>query len=426
MYHAYKISSMKKWWILGGIVIVGVPLAVIGISYLSASLSYQEQLRLARSEGIPTSGAEFAAMITSVPDSQNAAHSYHWLKEGTYTRKLYEETLAAEVVFRPSDRARNLATGLLNANKKRIDAFDLATQRPHLRIKFDWSGWGLDLELVLFSIRDTARFLFMRGALAAAASRTREAVADVHKVLKAAAHLKEIPSVYAHSAGLQLEHHAFQNLAHWAVRYPSVRVYRDELAKAIDSVPLPDLKAAHRHDLIDVLAVIELLQTPAGRYGLGLDESDAVPAAPNLFLAQPPDRGRAMIVKATREYWAALDQPNGMRSQLLKRAVARRIEGYKPFPTAYKYLSDESSHFNDTIDEVQLEVAHRQLYRGLLRALEAPITPSSIKTENLLSPFDGEPLQYRFDGRQIVIEVSTPKHGTDEQRLMIPPRLRPN
>lgn len=60
--------------------------------------------------------------------------------------------------------------------------------------------------------------------------------------------------------------------------------------------------------------------------------------------------------------------------------------------------------------------ANLQRWRGLVRALEGPRPPVKIKVDDLLSPFDGKPLEYRFDGKQMKLTVSG-----DTRSLSFPP-----
>lgn len=45
-------------------------------------------------------------------------------------------------------------------------------------------------------------------------------------------------------------------------------------------------------------------------------------------------------------------------------------------------------------------------YRAIARALESPQPPATIKTDDLLSPYDGTPVKYRLEDGQMVVEVS--------------------
>ena len=60
-------------------------------------------------------------------------------------------------------------------------------------------------------------------------------------------------------------------------------------------------------------------------------------------------------------------------------------------------------------------------YRALARILSSPQIPDSIDASDLLSPYDGKPLQYKYRNRQIVLSVSWPTDDTGEPvRLKIP------
>lgn len=65
--------------------------------------------------------------------------------------------------------------------------------------------------------------------------------------------------------------------------------------------------------------------------------------------------------------------------------------------------------------------ARRQQFVALSRALQPKVIPRSIKTEDLLSPFDGKQLRYSYDGKQIVIGVSRPDEDPRWIQMKIPP-----
>ena len=66
--------------------------------------------------------------------------------------------------------------------------------------------------------------------------------------------------------------------------------------------------------------------------------------------------------------------------------------------------------------------AGRQTYVALARALNTHPIPTTIRTDDLLSPFDGKPLSYKYNGKEIVIQVSgKPGPGGKSPVLKIPP-----
>jgi hypothetical protein len=72
-----------------------------------------------------------------------------------------------------------------------------------------------------------------------------------------------------------------------------------------------------------------------------------------------------------------------------------------------------------------LWIAREQTYEALIRALTEKSIPKTIRTSDLKSPFDGKPISYRFDGRQIVISVSTGSTDVVDLRLPRDDELKP-
>jgi hypothetical protein len=123
-----------------------------------------------------------------------------------------------------------------------------------------------------------------------------------------------------------------------------------------------------------------------------------------------------------REYWAALGGPiKGMDARAGK-AESHIYQGLISFPTAAKvYEAIEGSGRSVTYDMNQV-ISRKLAYRALLRALSPKKIPKTIKTKDLLSPWDGKPIRYQSDGKKIEITVSADKGEGEPFILALPPR----
>jgi hypothetical protein len=138
-----------------------------------------------------------------------------------------------------------------------------------------------------------------------------------------------------------------------------------------------------------------------------------------IFLSQA--KARVEIVRAERAYYAALGRPSKDRQQLLDQAKLNLSKSFFAFPTAANIYENLNSGQGQTNDREAVWEARRQQYAALLRALDGPVVPRSVKTSDLLSPFDGKPLKYSYDGKQIVITVSGFESDSKPVQLKIPP-----
>jgi hypothetical protein len=125
------------------------------------------------------------------------------------------------------------------------------------------------------------------------------------------------------------------------------------------------------------------------------------------------------MVKAYRHYWSALDLPENTRGQVLKSAWDEFEESFVAFPIAAETYSQLGGEGDPNLTREERWEAQRQLHLALYRALLPTSIPKTIKTSDLLSPFDGKPLQYTFDGKQMTFAVSEPGTGPNEK----PPTL---
>ena len=255
-------------------------------------------------------------------------------------------------------------------------------------------------------MKSGAKFLALRGSVAAHEGNVRSALEDSRRLFVIARQAGEEPTQIANMVRESIEQIGLRELATWAYVHHDQPAYLQALKKVVDDLPRPDLKNEHRGDLFMVLSLIDLTSSKEGRRELGLKDNDI--GTENLMpLFFSRSKARVQIVKAERDYWSALDLPATTRKPALEDADRRIETALMAYPTAYR-----SNYGGYTFNSEREEVweARRLTYLALLRALAAKTLPPSIKTGDLHSPFDGKPLTYHFDGRQVVIEVSDGGH----------------
>jgi hypothetical protein len=235
-------------------------------------------------------------------------------------------------------------------------------------------------------------------------------------------HLKEDPLQISQMLSRGIYVATLNQLACWSFAYRDQPAYLKELKAALKGLSLPDLKAEHRLDLIDALSAIDLCSSEEGQKKLGLRKEDISKGENLIPLLQPQAVGRIKVVQGMREYWAALGGPlTGMDARASK-AEFHFYQGLISFPTAanvYETFKDSGRGVTYDLNQV---ITRKVAYQALLRALSSKKIPKTIKTNDLLGPWDGKPIRYKSDGKKIEITVSADKGNGGSFVLSIPPK----
>ena len=385
---------------------------------------YKAQIRLARAEGLPTNAAEFAATIRPAPPAENAARFYRDLRPLIKPIGNFSDV---EIAFLrdPSQQKLRSAQACLRRGENVLKLVDTATKLPRCWFDRNWSDGPAVLLPELADMKSAAKLLGLRGSIAANEGKESSALANAHQIFVIAKHAGEEGTSLSALVSLAIYVIGMNRIATWAVLDPSSRTYRDELVRALNSIPQPDLRRENRDQLMMILSLIDLSLTKSGRESLGLKEEE-LPTGPNLvsiLLSQP--KARVAIVKAERDYWAALELPPKERTSAISDAVMRRNMALLAFPIAARLYDQLSSGQDDNgRDEIstRYDVLKRYqiAYTAVLRSLSNGGVTRKITTSDLKSPNDGQPLTYSFDGKQMVITLAGPVTGTP-WRLRIPP-----
>ncbi len=403
------------WLGVGFALVVATPWAVISYRSRLEAAEYREQLRLARAEGLPTTAEEYIAYVPTAKPEENAAPIYRKLRALTVGSEEVSK-LDASLTFHPTMQDEAAARATLERLKPWLGLADQATRLPRCWFDREWRG-SATLFPEYARMKDAARLLGLRGTLAAAHGDSLAALQDARRILMIAKHAGEEPHAIARLVRESIYLIGLRHLAGWAYSHRGAPAYRSALEQAVEEFPKPNLNDEDRAALYEVLSVIELCSTQEGQAELGLKPDD-ISKAENLFgILLSRSKSRINIVKAARAAWAALDRPSKERAVLLTAARQDLYQALLAFPTAarvYEMLTSGGDvDWRATREEMW--TAQQQQYIALSRALGGPKTPKAIRTDDLLSPFDGKPLTYRLEDGQIVIQVS----GYEGSRLLL-------
>lgn len=425
------MNMSRVWiWALSAVVVLGGAASAIMLVRRAGAAKdeslFQEQMRRARAEGMPTTAAEYAATIPPAKPEDNAAPLYRKLRQTI--RPLSKQSPAVpkadlELTFHPSPEAKKAALALLSSYKAALDLADQAAKKPRCWFDRDWSQGYAVLFPEYADIKALARAVLLRGSLAAAEGRSADALADTRKTVQIAKHAREEPHLISHLVGEAIYQIAMRDLVCWAFTHRDVPVYREELSRLIDDFPRPDLKAEHSGDLYSILAFVDQSLTPEGRKMIGLKEED-IPSGVNVVAMIAPPHAKARIVEAEREIWGALSASPSEMAGLIDKADRDLNMALLAYPIAAKVFQALDGGSDELIPKRKARTdAVRREYVAVVRAISGSETPKKIDTSDLLSPFDGKPLKYSFDGHQIVIEVSGSELDSDSKAmsLKIPP-----
>lgn len=415
---------MKRRWlsILFGLIVAGVAIGLVVTKIHSAGdeRAFQEQIRLARAEGLPTNWQEYAATIKPAPSAENAAPLYRQLKGKTRTKD-DPTKIDDNLLFHRNDKALASAETFLKQNQAVLEIAEKASRLPRCWFDRDWSEGFAVLMPEFADMKFGAKLLALRGSICADRGDAKGALENVKQMLAVAGHAGEEGHVISRLVREAIMTMAVQHLAYWSLVHRDQPAYANAIRQGIDGLAKPNLKEEHRDELYAILSLVDLSVTPEGRKKLGIREED-VGAGEKIFpvfLSRP--KAKLKIVKAIRAYWAALDRPSSEQAPLFQSARTELGSGLLAFPTAFTCYESLAGGDDATALRLPTWVSRRLQYTALQRALSSRVVPRSIKTSDLPSPFDGKPLEYSFNGKQIVITASGGSGDNGPAPLKVPP-----
>jgi hypothetical protein len=377
------------------------------ITERAGEAEFQKQLRLARLEGLPTTVAEYEATLPQINPEENAAPIYMKLaalKSGWPAR----DALDKSILYEPTKENRATAKDALRDAKAALILIEAATAKPNCRFESDWSQGPRILLTEFASMKNAAKVLLVRAQLSAVEGDSASALSDAEAILRIAGHLDDQSDLMSYLTGESIRQIGLSLLAMLAVQFPDQQAYRQGLEDAVTEWEVPLLKPLFRGELVEIFSVIELV------------EKEKSTVAGQTAPVQLPLAARVEVVKAARLRWASFDSPPSSRKRMARQAHQNLLRALEPIPALVDVYDVENNDFSE-YDVLLPSATRRVAYKALLRALEQPTLPKTIKTDDLLSPFDKKPVTYKYDKGRILIELSKSASGYQPYRLEIGP-----
>jgi len=405
---------MRKWAIGCGSLFV---VAVIATGIYRVALNrreaardeaaLQEQFRLARADGIPTSYEEFTRTIKPAKPSENAAPVYVQLNRAKHPLSL-PAGIENDLLMRPTSAHTKDAKDYLRSQGGDLALIDKAAALPRCWFNRDWSLGPAVLMPELQTMKTAARLLAFRGSVAVSEGRLPDALRDIHKMETLSVQVREEGTVIPVLVSNGIRANALHHLALWAFMHPEAPVLAKAMEPLLRDWPKSDLQQMNRDELIQLLWLVDASETKEGLAKIGVKPEDTSRLDIIAPLVLSRSKARIDMVKAERRIWAALGGTATKRAKALESAKLSRNMSMMAWPTAariYMQLAGDVLASGDDPSD-QIVEAQRLQYTALRRALGRGRIPKRIDTHDLLSPFDGKPLAYQFDGRQITVTVS--------------------
>lgn len=406
------MAKKRKFWRWGCgclTLVVAIPVVTFFVKGSRDEAAFQDQLRLARQEGLPTTAEEFAATLPKVSPEENAAPFYRQLR-GKLGNTSELSSFISQIIRGPS-RIESIKRAKLELAKysEPLAIVEEAIRLP--KCSFD-RNWELGFAVLLpeyADMKSVSRVLLFRATLAAEEGRVEEAIKDIQRLLKVGLHAKQEDLAIPQLVGESIELMAVGALTSLSHRFREA-AYAQELKLILELREMPDPKKENRDFLFNVLILLDQVSTAEGRRMLGISKQDERGAGIDGFFGLVLDKGQSKValVRSVRDGWKAIEAPLSERRERIDEAAVETGKALLAFPMAGRVAEALGVLSSAVSTRTELWKCSQLKYRAAYRALSQKKIPKSIKTDDLLSPFDGKPITYRYDGKQIVIEVSAP------------------
>lgn len=381
------------------------------------------QLTLARSEGIPTTVEEFLKLTPPFPEDQNAAPFYKKLQT---VRPQLRELSSQKTI---SEKEIEEAKQTVESSRELFEILDAATARRHCRFDRDWKMGMAVMYPELSDIRFGVTALGLRASVAAYSGRHDLAIQDIEKMKTVAQHLGEEPFEIQGIVQSVLQSITLAKIRDLSYAFRDEPSYRSLLTKEVSqlpAVPIALSKRKHLYELVNILVSIEHFKDPEFYKQAGLIE-DQLPPNQEVFLkVMSEPESKVKLVAGFRKLWAAFGaleaNPSMSRAEfakLVEPAEFEMTQGFLRHLAIYKLYTA----FQDGSKVEELDLFRRQQneWKALARGLGEPQIAEKIKIDDLISPFDGKPIRYSYDGKRILIDQGE-KDGFDNPIIFEFPR----
>lgn len=414
------MTRLGKRFAVAGVAIVAVGLIGLWGYDRRARATYEEQLRLARQEGMVTSASEFRARILPASDEENAAPFYRSLK-GRLPSTVDFADLTKRIAYTRAANDIGLARKFLQEYRTVLNDLDVAVTKSRCWFDRHWEDGAATLMPELAQMIGAAKLVLLRATVSVVEGNSTAALADIDRVTTIAHHAGEEPTTISKLVEVRIHRMAMDALAAWSFTNRNEPEYAKKLHDSVALLPEPNLRGESLGSLFETLSMIDICSTAEGRRNLGLNESDISPLEGTMGLLLNPWKAKALVVEAERDRWRALAHPDRNLEANLSASTRKLNRGLLAFPTAAQMVEALGSGSDPILDRRDAHVTGVQRYSALAKALSQPKIPSRLDTSAWQSPFDGTPLRYEFDGKQIRIWVSGDPRDDEPVMLKVPP-----
>ncbi len=392
-------SRPRRTPLLIGVVLVSsclLPYGWISWARAAAERAYQEQLALARKEGIPTTTEEFAALMPPVAPEENAALHYKKL-EGLSFDFTTSNNLQFKLVREPSPELLEQANKFLATHQQTLEHLDAATSLAKCRFDRDWSKVGFVRSQGGSAAHSSSHLLKLRGTYRMLKGDAQGAIADADRIGQMADHFGQEPSPSAQHIRDNLEDDVLEALADWSYARRGDPIFLDALNERIDRYSQNAKKSpVWASWLVDGAYILDRIWTASGRTELNIKSTTF---GQQVRLALAPVDTKARIMEGLRELTTAAKLAQPDRSLKMKAARQRVREAAKPLDGLVYVLPLETSQ--------DLFESRRLYFRALARAFKHRDIPATLDTSDLIHPSTGRPITYSFDGLVISVESTS-------------------
>ena len=361
---------------------------------------FQQQLALARKEGIPTTGKELSDSLPALKDSENAASYYSKLEDRQYESPPAGWKEIDELLKRDPKAAITSTSALIEKEKNDIANFEIGASLAHCNFNRNWASpeW---MDHRDYGLKKAIYLISTRAALFAAQGKHELAVKDAGLLMNLAAQLREEPGQFGEIMRFTAESVGLNLLGKLAVRYQNVPEYLVKLKSSLKSASTVNPKNVLKTELIEIITLIDYVESKAGRERWRITDHEYSEAL-KMPIPQSKDEGKALIVEGFRKRWASAKEPYD-EAEITKGNDMIK-QGAKSFVIAEHFLSEGFQP--ELIQQMSASyVARIRVLETLILALNKKL-PNELKEKAQLSPIDKKPIRYQVSNGKISIRAT--------------------
>ncbi len=381
-----------------------------------AQTPLEKELALARKDGIPTTAAEFRATIKVPAQKDNAAQFYRVLNRMRPSPRDISSFIWS-LNWDPAPEALESARAKLKEHQNWLDLGDQITKRPAFWMDRKWEDGHAVLYPEYAQGRSLAQLLLLRGTLKAREGDVAGESSDARGALRIASHFESETTSISKKVSDSITQIVLHRVTEWAFRQRDNSTYPALLDEILRRWRRPDLRAEVRLDLYQGLLLMDQARTKEGREKIGLIEEDRSPLDdifPELS-GQSVEAGKTRFAKGFRQYWKALKPLNQEQATA---ATFEMMSGLMSVPTAVKVVENLNPDFDES-DRIATLEGRRMVHAVFVKAARATY-PKLLDTSKFISPIDGKPVRYFYDGTELKISAGTVDDR--EIQLILPPK----